>query len=81
MTVITAGEHPSARVWLDGEEVSDLCTQADPELGVVWLIAFDDEGHAQADEKGDVKTEAVAGRVRVLIGGTLRCSSYAPDDD
>lgn len=57
------------RVWLDGEEVSELCREADEEAGYVILIIREDTEtgwRAKANEAGDGPAEERrVGKVRV----------------
>lgn len=63
MTVITARDVPDAKAYLDGVEVSSLCTAADPDEGWVDLIS---DGW-KADENGQIITERKYGDVRVEL--------------
>jgi len=57
-TVITANEFPYAKIWLDGEEVSNRCYAANPEDGWVALVSV---------RGGGVHIERVCGEVRVEL--------------
>ena len=67
MTVITARDVPDAKAYLDGVEVSSLCTAADPDEGWVDLIS---DGW-KADENGQIITERKYGDVRIEMPVTF----------
>jgi hypothetical protein len=60
-----------ARVWLDGEEVTDRCFYASEEAGRVSLYRLNDAGvkYQDPDDTNQAATEQREGHVTIVITG------------
>ena len=66
--IYTAQEHATATVYLDGQDVSDQCTEACPGEGWVTMLVRDEQGHYVLEENEiDIVTKRVYGAVHVEI--------------
>ena len=60
-----------ARVWLDGQDVTNDCFMADDERGEVGLFVRDHSGRTMSDDYGEPVEEFRSGVVRIELASEI----------
>ncbi len=71
-------EATKCNVFVDGENITDICFTADEELGIAYVYKLNSEGKKYYDPRIDEAAwETLRGKVKILLDGIM---SISPED-